>query len=242
MRSLLMDVQDKPEVKRKPLGEKEIGGHRVVGFRVSYSSGQYAGVVMNLWGDPKTGLPSCVETIIHSSGKVDKVTMSDFKFDVALDESLFSTEPPAGYTTINLQWNFPPAAEKDLIETLRQYASDGGNTFPDVLDLADAGRFGFAFGGRGTGPKPTDQEMQKRIQDAIDAHVKHTLGFRFILDLPPEANWHYAGKGVSLGAADKPIFWYRPKDATKCRVIYGDLSVKELAPEEVKELPEVKLQ
>ena len=30
--------------------------------------------------------------------------------------------------------------------------------------------------------------------------------------LPPEADAHYAGKGVSLGAADKPIFWYRPKD------------------------------
>ncbi len=45
--------------------------------------------------------------------------------------------------------------------------------------------------------------------------------------LPPEADSHYAGKGVSLGAADTPIFWYRPKDAKKYRVIYADLSVRE---------------
>ena len=45
--------------------------------------------------------------------------------------------------------------------------------------------------------------------------------------LPPEADAHYAGKGVSLGAADTPIFWYRPKDAKTYRVIYADLSVRD---------------
>jgi hypothetical protein len=35
------------------------------------------------------------------------------------------------------------------------------------------------------------------------------------------------GKGVSFGAADMPIFWYRPKDSKNYRVIYGDLSVRD---------------
>jgi hypothetical protein len=47
------------------------------------------------------------------------------------------------------------------------------------------------------------------------------------LTLPPGADAHYAGQGVSLDAADKPIFWYRPQDAQKYRVIYADLSVRE---------------
>ena len=38
-------------------------------------------------------------------------------------------------------------------------------------------------------------------------------------------------KDVKLGDADKAIFWYRPKGAEKYRVIYGDLSVKDVAPE-----------
>ena len=41
----------------------------------------------------------------------------------------------------------------------------------------------------------------------------------------PQSDWHYAGWGVSLGAADRPIFWHRPKDSKKYRVIYADLSV-----------------
>jgi hypothetical protein len=45
--------------------------------------------------------------------------------------------------------------------------------------------------------------------------------------LPREADAHYAGKGIKLGAADTPIFWYRPTDAEKYRVIYADLSVRE---------------
>ncbi len=49
----------------------------------------------------------------------------------------------------------------------------------------------------------------------------------FTVLLPKESDWHYAGRGVSLGAADTPVFWYRPKDAKKYRVIYADLSVHE---------------
>jgi len=32
-------------------------------------------------------------------------------------------------------------------------------------------------------------------------------GFQFANGLPPEADAHYAGRGISFGAADKPIFW-----------------------------------
>lgn len=58
--------------------------------------------------------------------------------------------------------------------------------------------------------------------------------------LPPQADAHYAGKGISLGAPNTPIFWYKPTGAEKYRVIYADLSVKELTPAEVKKLPEAK--
>ena len=54
-----------------------------------------------------------------------------------------------------------------------------------------------------------------------------TRGLGFVVELPREADAHYAGKGVSLGAPGTPIFWYRPKDAKKYRVIYADLSVRE---------------
>jgi hypothetical protein len=52
-------------------------------------------------------------------------------------------------------------------------------------------------------------------------------GLSFTGSLPPEADMHYAGKGVSLGAADTPIFWYRSKNTKTYRVIYADLSVRD---------------
>ena len=71
------------------------------------------------------------------------------------------------------------------------------------------------------------KEANKRVENvAVD---ESTRGLRFILALPPDADAHYAGKGVKLGAANTPIFWYHPKDAKKYRVIYADLSVREAA-------------
>ena len=57
--------------------------------------------------------------------------------------------------------------------------------------------------------------------------MKLQPGLGFADSLPPEADAHYAGRGVSLGAADTPVFWYRPKDSKKYRVIYADLLVRE---------------
>ena len=52
--------------------------------------------VMSVWGDPKTGLPVRVEATMAIMPDM-KLTMSDFAFNVDMDESLFSVEPPAGY-------------------------------------------------------------------------------------------------------------------------------------------------
>jgi hypothetical protein len=60
-------------------------------------------------------------------------------------------------------------------------------------------------------------ELQQQVQRGLD----------FANNLPPSADARYVGKGVSFGAADTPIFWYRPKDSKKYRVIYADLSVRD---------------
>jgi hypothetical protein len=75
----------------------------------------------------------------------------------------------------------------------------------------------------------TSDRMQKPggKQELAETQAKLQPGLIFRVQLPPEADAHYAGKGVSLGAADTPIFWYRPKDSETYRVIYADLSVRE---------------
>ena len=43
----------------------------------------------------------------------------------------------------------------------------------------------------------------------------------------------YAGKGVKLGEKDTPVFWYRPAGSKTHKVIYGDLSIKDVAEEDL---------
>jgi outer membrane lipoprotein-sorting protein len=298
-RSILLDARDKPDVKREPLGEKDIDGRRVVGFRVSSR-----GMVASLWGDPKTGVPVRAEATMAMFPNV-KTTMSDFVFNVDMDESLFSTEPPAGYTVQNMKVDVSPAEEKDLTAAFREYSQLTGGAFPDSLDMATmmqtVGKMvGMKFGiqavreklasGKGKlneeqmlhkfevvmhkgmvwqipgKEKPSEEELHKieeQMRKSVDseklapgkgkpdneqmrkmtqaempkimeASMKKVMevqiplqrGLLFALALPKDADAHYAGKGVSLGAADKPIFWYRPKDAKKYRVIYANLSVR----------------
>lgn len=302
-RSVLLDAKDKPDVKREPLGEKEIDGRRVVGFRVSTK-----GMVVNLWGDPKTGMPVLAEATMALFPNA-KMTMSDFVFDVKLDESSFSIDPPAGYTVQKMNVDASLPEEKDLIAMFRQYSKLLDGQFPDSLDFQtmmqtvgkmigmkagiqalreklDSGKeklseeerrkfeelmrkmteWQFAPGkatpseegmrkleeemrrhgdwekimqkltGKGKPnkaelPKTTPAEMQKMMEPAtkklMEVQIPLQRGLMFATMLPPEADAHYAGKGVKMGAVDTPIFWYRPKDAKKYRVVYADLAVQE---------------
>jgi hypothetical protein len=56
-------------------------------------------------------------------------------------------------------------------------------------------------------------------------------GIMFMTQLPAESNWRYAGENVKYGDAQTPIFWYQPSGSATYRVIYGDLSVRDVAPE-----------
>ncbi|MGO9110613.1 MAG: hypothetical protein ACLP9L_15435 [Thermoguttaceae bacterium] len=222
-RSILLDARDKPAVKRESLGEKEIDGRRVVGFRVNTR-----GMVLSLWGDPKTGLPVRAETTMAMFPNV-KSTMSDFAFNVDMDESLFSVEPPAGYEVIQAPpIDASPAEEKDLIGTFRHYSELSGGPFPDSLDMGSLYQMVLM---KKYPPKFPPEKGQKpsakQMQEIMEAQAKLQRGLMFSALLPKEADAHYAGKGVSLGAAGTPIFWYRPKDEKKYRVIYADLSVRD---------------
>jgi hypothetical protein len=69
---------------------------------------------------------------------------------------------------------------------------------------------------------------------------KFMQGMLFYQMLTSANDSRYAGKDVKLGTPDRPIFWYKPTRAEKYRVIYADLSVKDMTPDDVKTLPEAR--
>jgi anti-sigma factor RsiW len=232
-RSILLDARNKEGINREALGEREIDGRRVVGFRVHGK-----GMVVDLWGDPTTGLPVSAEVTMALTGDT-KTTMSDFTFNLQMDESLFSVDPPVGYTVQNINVDVSPPEEQDLITALREYQAFSGGVFPDSIELQKM----MEGVGRQLGAKIAEKpdegneklseeqlrdNLQVEMQKLTAVQMRLQRGILFALaTLPPEADAHYAGKGVSFGQADAPIFWYRLKDSPTYRVINADLSARD---------------
>jgi hypothetical protein len=182
---------------------------------------------MILWGDPKTGLPVRVETTMAIAPNV-KVTMSDFAFNVDMDESLFSLEPPTGYELVQgPPIDASPAEEKDLIESFRDYSRWSGGPFPDRLDSGSLSQTASTLKWASLYREKPQEPQAERQREQDAALAKLQRGLWFAQRLPKEADSHYAGRGVSLGTADRPIFWYRPTDSKRYRIIYADLSVRD---------------
>jgi hypothetical protein len=117
-----------------------------------------------------------------------------------------------------------PDPAQDLIDALRYCAELSGGPFPDSLDLTQSLEKVMV---KKLGLKKDQHPNAKQVHEILEIQFKLQPGTMFVAALTPKADAHYAGKGVSLGAADQPIFWYRPTDAKKYRVIYADLSLRD---------------
>jgi outer membrane lipoprotein-sorting protein len=224
LRSQLAEARDLPDWIRKPLGEKVMDGRRLVGYRLTGR-----GMILDLWGDPKTGMPVRIESSEPANPNQKPRIWSDFVFDADLDESLFSMKPPAGYKVQKLAVtvDVSPAEEKDLIETLRRYARLRGGALPDQLDVMAFAKL-FQEDWAKSHPMKDGSPSEEERQEQLNGMLKFVRGLSFAFEqLPRAADAHYAGKGVKVGAADTPVFWYRPGSAKRYRVIYADLSVRE---------------
>jgi len=215
MRNLITELQNDPNVSVEPLGEKEIDGQIATVFRAIGPD-----VELTIWADPQTALPIRME----QKWRQMQFVCTDFQFDIEMDESLFSMEIPEGYSALpRAELPIESSAEQDLIETLRIWAEiilDGA--FPKDFSVQ-------AY--MDDVPKMREKAGALSQEEKLELGLKMGRGFVFFQLLKAENDWHYVGKNVKLGDAESPVCWYRPKDSEIYHVIYGDLSVKDVAPE-----------
>jgi len=208
-----------PERADEELGTREIDGRVVQGYRITEE-----GLINTVWIDIKTRDLVLVEMeFLNAPGMSG--TMSDFQFDVELDDSLFSLTPPEGYTRMEIQVDTDEVSEQDMIEFLRSWTTwvkDG--RFPPTLDPTKLAKAGME---REVEIDLGETSEQERFQHQLQM----TRGMMFLLKLPAESNWRYAGEDVKFGESDKAVFWYRPEGSETYRVIYGDLNVNDVATE-----------
>ena len=114
--------------KIESLGKKEIDGGLAIGYRTHSNL-----VDQTFWADPQTARLVRVE--FNYPGGSGHGVMNNFRYDMELDPSLFSLEPPAGYTVQTQTVQMP--IEDDLISTLRLIAEHNDGTFPSALGMTN---------------------------------------------------------------------------------------------------------
>ena len=202
------------------LGEQEIEGKKAVVF-----VGRGQNEQVTIWADPQTARPIRIEAQI---GQEFSFTMKNFEFDTDVDESLVSMEVPEGYALQKTDIALGNSTEEDFVESLRIWAEIIKNgTFPEAVGSQSAMK-----------DMPIliqkVDAMQISEEQGTQIGVSFARGLMFHQMLETQGGqWHYAGAGVELGDTNTPVFWYQPQGSDTCRVIYGDLSVKDVAPEDL---------
>jgi outer membrane lipoprotein-sorting protein len=256
VRRLVREGGANPGVKVESLGKTHIDGTLAVGFRTQNNMAD-----VTLWADPQTARLVRVE--FDGLGGGGRGVMSNFRYDIELDPSLFSLEPPPGYA-VKTQTVTKPV-EEDLINVLRFVAEHNNGTFPDSIGASDKS---LMLAIQAEAKSQSERllkapEVQRRIKKLeaqygedkdgfrkswmkewmemagpiTQEHVqKYIRGVMFYATLQPENDSHYTGKDVKLGTPNRAIFWYKPTSAERYRVVYADLSIKEMAAENVQQL------
>lgn len=230
LRELVASAQSGQAGKAERLGIQTIDGRAAESFRIQLGS-----IDVKIWADPKTLLPVRVEQT--SADPKVSVVMTDFRFNVPLDEALFSVEVPPGYTvqqTAQIDASKPWAF---LTGALKMAAECNDGVFPPSL-RGEQGVVSIIQRGALTLAEKHKGSPDKLSKLGMDVAMNAAGFLGFINAAPPDAV-HYAGKDVKLGTPNRPILWLTPpKKRGRCIVIYADLSVKELPADEAPRVPE----
>lgn len=257
--------------KAELLGEEEIDGRRVLKYRYDDPAGYYI-----VWLDPKENLPvkvtmsatenaadeatentaeNATESATESDMEIAKeiavenavVTMTDFEWNVSVDEAQFSFDVPAAFQFDFHTFDLASTTDKDFTTMLRICARLNDDKFPDELSPVVVKEMGKILDWPLTGSEKEKREMRKRLAYAYDRPelaelsdeerqrlapelaVPVARGAIFLSQLAETKDWHYVGKGVKLGEAGKIVAWWAPKkrkgdtSKTSATVLYGDL-------------------
>lgn len=196
------------------LGRRQIGGHKAQGFRANDD-----GRIVTLWVDVETALP--LEAEFPWGDGLTTLTISEFEYGTALDESLFAMTAPPGYALLNGMVNLKDTSEQDLVQLLSLLVKGNDGVFPDSLAL---GSLQYDIG-----------RAESKLSEWDQMQMATTVG-RATVFLRNCHDAKYIGTGVALGESRRPVYRYRPKGSQSYRVIYGDLSIRDVTADNLSTL------
>lgn len=225
---LLSLVNSMQEQSTEELGMSTLDGHKVAGFHTP------GGNDITLWADVYTRLPVRLEIIHTNVGR--RLVLDQFEFDVPFDETLFDTTAPEGYVVKKTGKGYTDLPhvgeglpEEPLLTGLKAVAGFFDGVFPPAIELPklqQAMRQYIADHGL------SEKETEERLLPVADCW---TRAHWYILQLRRDRvkDLQYMGTGVRVGDSETAIIWWRSEDSPTYRVIYGDLTVRDLRPEDL---------
>lgn len=217
---LKKDFRDGTE---ESLGMVQIDGRDAICFRLSTDDKEFT-----VWADPDTALPIRIERTAKEG--IDKTVLTNITFDVELDDELFDMTPPEDYCVMNMateEFRVPfELTEAHLVEELTTSARGLGGTFPT------------RFGRGRPGKQAIEKAMaERRLAVPVEGGGTPMLGTEFLKRLPEGSDWQYVGEDVKLGDATKAVCWWKLPGSKTYRVVYGDLSVRDVEPNDLPPIP-----
>jgi len=204
------------------LDPKEIDGIVCSGYRVKQGD-----LTTTVWLDVKTSDLVQVEQKYASAPGMNTI-IKNIRFDVELEDSLFSLTPPAGYKPMGVEMKSDAAlqTEETFVAWLGWWANGNtDDTFPPMVAGPELAKVCMEMAKQG--------KLKGSTWDKVDPSPMFNA-MLFVAKLPrEESKWRYAGNGVKINTPDTPIFWYRPTGSDKYRVIYADLTVREMTEDQL---------
>jgi len=206
------------------LGEMEINDRKAIGFRIVKDNR-----VITVWADPDTALPIQIES--KADDGTETLTLTNITFGVVLDDQLFDMTVPDDCLAMNMsteEFTIPfELTEKYLVEGLKIAAGHRGGKFPTY----------FGRGRPGKEARDKHGEESSRIVAPIEDDFACMLATEYFVRLPKGSEWQYVGEDVQLGDAKKPVCWWKTPESKTYRVIYGDLSIRDVEPGDLPKVP-----
>jgi outer membrane lipoprotein-sorting protein len=173
--------------------------------------------------------------IEFSVGTIVGSITKDIVYNADLDASLFQFDVPKDYTT-QLQKRHL-VTEQEMIDYFRILVDFTDKVFPGDLSHPDSDQLNKYR----KMPRTERPHQAQKLIETVDYYGQiHSRALPLREFLADNADWNsfrYLGEGVKLGDKAAIVCWYKLKDAKDpnvYRVIYGDLSVKDVA---AKDLP-----
>jgi outer membrane lipoprotein-sorting protein len=210
-------LPEKPDLR---IASKEIDGALCDGYQVMQGDS-----TTTVWLSAKTGDVVEIDHKYASAPGMNTI-MKNIQLDVPLEDSLFAVVAPAGFKEmgqIKGDKNFQN--EQTFVNWLQWWTTAVvDETFPPMVAGAEIAKavMDMAQQGKLKGEMWQKPDVNPRMFDAL----------MFVAKLP-QGSWRYAGNGVKINTPDTAIFWYKPAGQEFYRVVYADLSVKELAADQL---------